>query len=183
MKLYLEVTPASDYSLDDVALGAVEDSGDWEEEADKRIDMIRRREVRLEVRLGEGVQAEDLVLEVVQDSHAFPFGTAVKSANIAACLDGGQEDNYCSFVRENFNWVVDTYRMKWRASEPSEGQIEMEVRWRLKSLPVTVRFSLSLNGRVPVAQPPPQSSSWPAGGGVKCVWSFVTDSLITFLVF
>ena len=47
----------------------------------------------------------------------------------------------------------------------------------------TVRFSLSLNGRVPVEQPPPQSSCRPAGGGVKCVWSFVTDSLITFLVF
>ena len=46
--------------------------------------------------------------------------------------------------------------------------------------PITVFFSLSLNGRVPVEQPPPQASCWPAGGGVKCVWSFVTDSLITF---
>ena len=44
----------------------------------------------------------------------------------------------------------------------------------------TVRFSLSLSGRVPVEQPPPQSSCRPAGGGVKCVWSFVTDSLIFF---
>ena len=47
----------------------------------------------------------------------------------------------------------------------------------------TVRFYLSLNGRVPVEQSPPQSSCQTAGGGVKCVWSFVTDSLITFLVF
>ena len=50
-------------------------------------------------------------------------------------------------------------------------------------LKLTVRFSLSLNGRVPVKQPPPQSSCRPAGGGVKCVWSFCTDSLINFLVF
>ena len=47
----------------------------------------------------------------------------------------------------------------------------------------TVRFSLSLNGRVLVEQPPPQSSCRPAGGGVKCAWSFVTDSLIIFLLF
>ena len=133
VKLYLEVTPSDDYSLDSVALEAVEDSGDWEEEADRRIDMLRRREVRVEVRLEEGVQAEDLVLEMVQDNHAFPFGTAVKSATIAACLDAGEEDAYCSFVRENFNWVVDTYRMKWRASEPSQGQIELEVSWRLEA--------------------------------------------------
>ena len=46
-----------------------------------------------------------------------------------------------------------------------------------------MRFSLSLNGRVLTEQPPPQSSCRPAGAGVKCVWSFVTASLITFLVF
>ena len=47
----------------------------------------------------------------------------------------------------------------------------------------TVRFSLFLNSRVPVEKPPPQSSYRLAGGGVKCVCSFVTDSLITCLVF
>ena len=36
---------------------------------------------------------------------------------------------------------------------------------------------------VPVGQPPPKSNFWPASGGVKCVSSFVTDSLITYEVF
>ena len=44
-------------------------------------------------------------------------------------------------------------------------------------------FSLSLSNKLPVEQPSPQSNCWPAGGGVKCVWSFAIDSLITYKVF
>ena len=40
-------------------------------------------------------------------------------------------------------------------------------------------FSLSLSDEVPLEQPPPQSNCRPASGGVKCVWSFIGDSLIT----
>ena len=29
--------------------------------------------------------------------------------------------------RENFKWMVDSYRMKWRPSEPNQGQLETEV--------------------------------------------------------
>ena len=75
----------------------------------------------------EGMEANQLVLEVHQVDHAFPFGTAVKSPTIAACWDAGEDDAYCSFVRDNFSWLVDTYRMKWKPSEPSEGQLETEV--------------------------------------------------------
>ena len=39
-------------------------------------------------------------------------------------------------------------------------------------------FSLSLSNKLPVEQPSPQSNCRPAGGGVKCVWSFAIDSLI-----
>ena len=30
-------------------------------------------------------------------------------------------------TRENFKWMVDSYRMKWRPSEPNQGQLETEV--------------------------------------------------------
>ena len=44
-------------------------------------------------------------------------------------------------------------------------------------------FALSLSGFVPVEQPSPQSNCWPESSEVKCVWSFVTNSLITYQVF
>ena len=47
----------------------------------------------------------------------------------------------------------------------------------------TALFSLYLYGCVPVEQQPSQSNCRPADGEVKCVWSFVTDSLITYQVF
>ena len=125
VKLYLEVDPKGAYGLDDVSLTATETGGDWEEEANARIDVLRRRNVSLQI---EGMEANQLVLEVHQVDHAFPFGTAVKSPTIAACWEAGEDDAYCSFVRDNFSWLVDTYRMKWKPSEPTEGQLETEVR-------------------------------------------------------
>ena len=32
-----------------------------------------------------------------------------------------------NMIRDNFKWMVDSYRMKWRPSEPSQGQLETEV--------------------------------------------------------
>ena len=79
-----------------------------------------------------GTTYDQLVMEVTQRGHNFPFGTAVKSSRLADCWDAGNgsqpvNDAYCSFVGENFNWIVDEYRMKWKAGEPSQGQIETEV--------------------------------------------------------
>ena len=45
VQLYLEVTPAeADLSLDNVSMGS-EDEGDWIEEANKRIDTLRKKNV------------------------------------------------------------------------------------------------------------------------------------------
>ena len=110
VQFYLEVTPAeTDYSLDNISLGAA-DVGDWEEEANQRIDALRKRNVNINFNLDSSVIIEDLVLEIEQKSHNFPFGTAVKSTRIADCYDANADDKYCEFVRDNFNWLVDTYR-------------------------------------------------------------------------
>ena len=52
----------------------------------------------------------DLTLKIEQKNHQFPFGTAVQSKRIADCYDDNSNDGYCSFVNENYNWMVDTYR-------------------------------------------------------------------------
>ena len=113
VKLYLELTDLITYDLDDVSLER-QDAGNWEEEANQRIDELRRRDVVLEVKLPTGGVSEDLVVEVEQVTRAFPFGTAVRSGEVAACWDAGVDDSYCSFVRHNFNWLVDSYRCRRR---------------------------------------------------------------------
>ena len=135
IKLYLELSPSSDFDLDNVSLEEVDNggTGDWEEEAALRIETLRKRDLTLEVVMPGGTSYDQLELEVTQLGHEFPFGTAVQSSRIADCWDAGNgshpvNDAYCSFVGENFNWIVDTYRMKWKAGEPNEGQIETEVK-------------------------------------------------------
>ena len=141
IKLYLEVSPSSDFDIDEVSLTEVDNGGgtggDWEEAAALRIDALRKKDLALQVVMPEGALYNQLVLEVTQLGHKFPFGTAVKSPRIANCWDADNgshlvNDAYCSFVGENFNWVVDTYRMKWKPMEPMEGQIDTEVKERLK---------------------------------------------------
>ena len=119
IKLYLEVSPTSDFDVDNVSLEEVDNGGDWEEAAALRIDSLRKRDLTLKVVMPEGTLYDQLVLEVTQMGHNFPFGSAVQSSRLADCWDAGSgshpvNDAYCSFVGESFNWIVDTYRMKWK---------------------------------------------------------------------
>ena len=76
-------------------------------DANARIEELRKSQVEFNFL---DVEATELSLEVEQLSHSFPFGQAVASNNIAACHSAGEDDNYCSYVSNNFNWLVDTYR-------------------------------------------------------------------------
>ena len=111
VQLYLEVSPAeADISLDNISLKPEgNEKGDWEEEANQRIDAIRKRNVKINFNL-DAINPADVQIEIEQKNHKFPFGTAVKSTRIAECYDANEDDLYCEFVRDNFNWLVDTYR-------------------------------------------------------------------------
>ena len=109
VQFYLEVTPGEALiDLDNISLEQ-EDEGNWQEEANKRIYILRKRKVKINFDL-DSVKPEDLQIEIEQKNHKFPFGTAVKSSRIADCYDANEDDLYCGFVRDNFNWLVDTYR-------------------------------------------------------------------------
>ena len=82
--------------------------GNWEEEANKRIESLRKRNVEISFDL-DSINPGKLQLEINQKNHKFPFGTAVESPRIADCYDADIDDPYCGFVRENFNWLVDTF--------------------------------------------------------------------------
>ena len=128
--LYFEGSPAStDFSLDNVSLREFTPDLSWKHQADQRIETLRKREVSFEF---VDIAGSALSLDIKQTNHLFPFGQAVKSSIIASCYDemGAAAENiknYCSFVSQNFNWIVDTYRMKWRPIEPTRGQFEVEI--------------------------------------------------------
>ena len=107
--LYLGLIPAdADYDLDNVSMEHQE-WGDWEEEANNRIENLRKRHVAISFDL-DSINPTELQLEINQKNHKFPFGTAVESPRIADCYDSNKDDLYCGFVRDNFNWLVDTFR-------------------------------------------------------------------------
>jgi hypothetical protein len=41
------------------------------------------------------------------------------SFRIAECEESGEDSPYCIFARDNFNYAVDEFAMKWRAWEPN----------------------------------------------------------------
>ena len=96
----------------------------WRDEANTRIEELRKSDVQMNF---VDVDATELSVEVEQVSHSFPFGQAVVSQTIADCSDDGEDDNYCTYVKDNFNWLVDTYRMKWKAIEPHQGDFAVEI--------------------------------------------------------
>ena len=123
--LYFEGSPVStDFSLDNVSLREYRPDLSWKDEADRRIETLRKREVSFDF---VDMDVSSLRLEIKQTQHLFPFGQAVKSPLIANCYDQAADDNYCNFVSQNFNWLVDTYRMKWRPIEPTRGEFEVEI--------------------------------------------------------
>ena len=155
MTLYLESASAEDdYQLDEVVLERWQEDQSWRLEAEANIEALRKRELRINFR---GVDARSLTVEVLYEdedhhppllgsslslkveqlSHRFPFGQAVQSSLIAACHEAGTDDEYCSHISNNYNWIVDTYRranfqrsstycpisrMKWKPLEPTQGQ-------------------------------------------------------------
>ena len=134
VEIYFEATPeTANFNLDNIVMEQyqpgvsprgifsylcriiLDDS--WRDEANMRIEEIRKSDVMFNFI---DVDATELSLEVEQLTHSFPFGQSVASMNIAECHDSGLDDNYCTYVKENFNWLVDGYRMKWKALEPHQ---------------------------------------------------------------
>ena len=107
VELLFEGSPAmANFELDNISLAADDDLA-WQDEANDRIEKLRKRRVEFNLL---DIEARELTVEVEQTSHLFPFGQAVDSDIIASCYDSGQDDNYCSYVSNNFNIITDTYR-------------------------------------------------------------------------
>ena len=107
VEIIFEGSPASsDFYLDNISLQETDDDS-WKEEANDRIEKFRKSNVEINFLDTDSTQ---LTVEVTQTSHLFPFGQAVDSPDIARCYDMDHDDNYCSYVKNNFNMITHTYR-------------------------------------------------------------------------
>lgn len=108
MMIYPEIEPSAvDYIVDFVCLSEYSPSDEWENDVEANIDSLRKRNISINFA---GVDAKELTLEITQTSHNYPFGHAVVSQNIADCETSGVDNAYCNHVKDNYNWIVDTYR-------------------------------------------------------------------------
>jgi endo-1,4-beta-xylanase len=112
LTLYMEGPPAgTSFYLDDVSVILL---GDWREEADARIEQIRKRDLSLRVVDHLGRSQVQAGIHVRQTRHRFAFGSAITSTALNV-------PQYTDFFRENFEWAVPEWEAKWPACEPSQG--------------------------------------------------------------
>ena len=124
LNFYCEISPSEvDYKLDNVVLEQPENDDGWKDDIDAKIDAIRKRNIHINFI---DQDASELNLEVIQKNHKFPFGHAIASkmvkvtlmnvliieflVQLGDCYIAGVDDDYCSHVRNNYNWIVDEYR-------------------------------------------------------------------------
>jgi len=84
--------------------------GDWETEANDRIELIRKRDAQITVLGLGGVPVPDVDVQIEQIKHRFGFGT---------CLAYGKITNpdHQDFVVDHFEWAVCENEMKWSSNE------------------------------------------------------------------
>ena len=99
-----------DYILDSVKVT----ENDWRDEANDRIEQIRKRDVALSFVRSNGQPATDLSISASQVSHAFPFGCTLNDAFI-------NNETYRDFFREHFNFATIEWFSQWKPTEKTQG--------------------------------------------------------------
>lgn len=116
--LYFEgPDPAVNYYVDDVSV-TVTDNGNWQAEANQRIEQIRKGDfavVAVSPHNPEQV-IENVSVEVNQTRHHFAFGSAFSRNHI-------DNTDYLNFFKEHFEWAVCENASKWYANEWAEGNV------------------------------------------------------------
>ena len=111
--------------MDDVYLTIREDPDNWEEEANKRIETLRKSDAHITIVPSSDRQKSmsgDFTLQVAQKTHNFAFGTALDCGHVSECLLNGVDDEYCQFANDHYNMLVCAYRMKIRYVEEVQGE-------------------------------------------------------------
>ncbi|WP_162273955.1 endo-1,4-beta-xylanase [Mariniblastus fucicola] len=93
---------------------------EWRQEADDRIEQIRKRDVVLNFSRSNGKPVAGLSVGVEQVSHDFPFGSTLN-------WRFEQDEVYRDFFREHFDWATIEWHAQWRAVEFTQGQEDYSI--------------------------------------------------------
>jgi len=114
LTIYFE-GPAAGVSsyLDDVN---VVDAGDWKQEANTRIEQIRKRNTRITIVNPSGQPISDVNVQIQQTKHRFAFGSCINPLVLS-------DANYANFFKNHFEWAVMENESKWYSNEPTQGNV------------------------------------------------------------
>jgi len=114
LAIYFEGPAAGvNYYLDDVN---VSEEGDWKEEANARIEQIRKRDAHITVVNPAGQPVGDVNVRIQQKNHLFAFGSCINNRVLSNA-------SYANFFKDNFEWAVMENESKWYSNEPSKGNV------------------------------------------------------------
>jgi GH35 family endo-1,4-beta-xylanase len=86
--------------------------GDWESEANARIEQIRKRNAEITIVDSEGYPVSGVNVLIEQIGHRFAFGTCINNAHM-------NNTSYKNFILNHFEWSVCENETKWKSNEPS----------------------------------------------------------------
>ena len=95
-------------------------NAEWRNEANTRIERVRKGDLVVELRGRDGAPVKDARVEYRLKRHSFLFGTAIAYAPFAESGDDGR--HYRQFILDHFNCLVCENEMKWYATETERGR-------------------------------------------------------------
>lgn len=116
--MYFELPPtAVNFYVDDASV-VVTGSGDWETEANDRIEQIRKGDFSITAVAPNdpNLTIPDVNIQVAQTRHHFAFGSAINRHQMS-------NTDYLNFFKDHFEWAVMENASKWYANEPSEDYV------------------------------------------------------------
>ncbi len=85
--------------------------GDWLNDANARIEQIRKRNVQITVVDSYGKPLNNVYIQINQVNHRFAFGSCLAYSPLAG------NSNYRNFFLDHFEWAVCENEMKWASNE------------------------------------------------------------------
>ena len=115
ISLAIGATPGfqDDFLVDDVSVVA----NDWENQANERIEQLRKTDVELELLDENGAALSNLSINAQQIRSEFAFGSTLNAASLS-------NNQYSDFFKENFEWATVEWHTQW---VPTEVTIDHEV--------------------------------------------------------
>ena len=97
-------------------LGVSTVKGNWADDANNRIEQMRKRNAQITVIDMNGHPVQDINVQITQVTHSFAFGSCFNSGHL-------NDTTYTTFFKNHFEWAVCENESKWTANEPTKGNV------------------------------------------------------------